>query len=150
MSIKKFSETVQNIVLSSSGIKKFSLIDLLMIIMIVGVILTIIIPIQQTRKIENIVKDSFSEMQKIIKANEEFKRGDWGDYAFDIDMLNLKDLDESVFKFSLNDTSIVAVTTEFGNEEKAYYYHLFDRRFRVRNDSKDVIFDAWLPTVTIE
>ncbi len=150
MTIKGNAKVIRKIVTNSSGIKKFSLIDLLMIIMLVGVILTIIIPIQQSRKHEVMVKESFSEMQKIIKANEDLKNSDWGEYAFDISMLNISDLDESMFKFTVNDTSIVAVTDKLSNEEKAYYYHLFDRRFRVRHDSKDIIFDAWLPTVKFQ
>lgn len=125
---------------------KFSLIDLLMIIMVVGVILTIVIPLNQTRKHESMVRNSLSDMARIIKANEEFKlNSGWDDYAMDISQLNLRDLDMSVFKFAINDTAVVAVTEKLGTEEKSYYYDLRDKRFRVREDSKDIIIDAWLP-----
>lgn len=145
MAEEKKSQNIKNKELTSSGTRKFSLIDMLMIIMLVGVILTIIIPIRQTRRHERIVKSSLADMARIIDANEEFKLNVWGEYAMDISQLNIRDLDESNFKFTVNDTAVVAVSNTLAAEEKAFYYDLRDKRFRVRQDSRDIIFDAWLP-----
>jgi len=126
--------------------RKFSLMDLLMIIMIVGIGVTMVLPLQQTRRHEDLVRASLQDMFRIINANEEFKQGDgFGENAWDLDLLNLRGLDRSVFQFAINDTSIVATTDVLANEEKAYFFDLRDGRFRVRADSRDVIFDAWLP-----
>ena len=131
---------------------KFSVIDLLMIIMIVGVALTIMLPLQQTRRHEAIVRNSLMEMEKIILANEYFRlNSGWETYAFDLSQLRdfstqyMRDLDTSTFHFAVNDTAIVATTSQLGQTEKGYWYDLRDKRFRVFDDSKDVIVDAWLP-----
>jgi len=133
---------------STAEIKsKFSLIDLLMIIMVVGVIMTIMIPIQQTKKQEMMVRDSLQEMKKIIIANENWKANDdFNEYAWIIGQLNLK-LDTSVFEYSLTDTTIVAISHKntLAKEEKTYYFDLRDKKFRVTDDSEDVILRAWLP-----
>jgi len=124
----------------------FSIIDLLMIIMIVGVVSTIVLPLQQTRKHETLVRASLKEMEKIILANEDFKLySGWDTYAMDIGQLNLRDLDTSVFRFAITDTSVVATTTMLGTREKGYWFDLRDKRFKVNEDSKDVIVDIWLP-----
>jgi len=125
---------------------KFSLIDLLMIIMVVGVLATIVLPLQRTKSNEALVRGSLPDMIRIVQANDEFKRGDgFGDNAWDLDQLNLRNIDMSVFHFAINDTSIVATTNRLGSLEKAYYFDTRDNRFRVREDSRDVIFDTWLP-----
>ena len=125
---------------------KFSIIDLLMIIMVVGVVLTIILPLQQTRRHEALVRSSLTEMEKIIRANEDFKLySGWDTYAMDIGQLNLRDLDTSALRFAITDTSVVAITTNLGGEEKGYWFDLRDKRFRVNEDSRDKIVDAWLP-----
>ena len=133
---------------STAEIKsKFSLIDLLMIIMVVGVIMTIMIPIQQTKKQEMMVRDSLQEMKKIIIANENWKANDdFNEYAWIIGQLNLK-LDTSVFEYSLTDTTIVAISHKntLAKEEKTYYFDLRDKKFRITDDSEDVILRAWLP-----
>jgi Tfp pilus assembly major pilin PilA len=131
---------------------KFSIIDLLMMIMIVGVILTIILPLQQTRKHEAIVRASLIEMEKVIRANEYFKLySGWDEYAMDITQLRdfshryLSDLDTSIFTFTVNDTSIIATTKHIGRYDASYWLDLRDGMIRVSDDSRDVIIPAWLP-----
>ena len=131
---------------------KFSIIDLLMVIMIVGVLLTIILPLRQSRKHETLVRESLKEIEKIIHANEYFKlNSGWDTYAMDISQLRgfsteqMRTLNTTVFTFAVNDTSIVATTNKLGQTEKGYWFDLRDKRFRVQEDSKDVIVDAWLP-----
>ena len=125
---------------------KFSIVDLLMVIMIVGVILTIIMPLRQVRQHETIVRTSLKEIEKIIRANEDFKvNSGWDEYAMDLSQLNVRDLDTSVFKFAVNDTSVVATTEALGVGVKSYWYDLRDKRFKVPEDSRDLIVPAWLP-----
>ena len=126
---------------------KFSIIDLLMIIMVVGVILTIILPLRQARIHESLVRESMNEMYKVIRANDYFKQySGWQTYAVHIDQLVIDNLNTSVFTFAINDTSIIATTEQLGRTEKAYWFDLRDRRIKVREDSKDTIVDAWLPS----
>ena len=126
---------------------RFSMIDLLMVIMVVGVLMTVMIPIQQTKKHEMMVRDSLNEMKKIIIANETWKANDdFNEYAWYIGQLDLK-LDTSVFEYSLTDTTIVAISHKntLAKEEKTYYFDLRDKKFRITDDSEDVILRAWLP-----
>ncbi|MCL2064151.1 MAG: hypothetical protein FWG98_07245 [Candidatus Cloacimonetes bacterium] len=131
---------------------KFTIIDLLMIIMIVGVALTITLPLKQAREHEAIVRNSVMELEKIMRANEFFRlNSGWDSYAMDLSQLRgfspqyLRDLDTSIFTFTVTDTSIVATTNHLAQTEKGYWFDLRDKRFRVNDDSKDVIVDAWLP-----
>ena len=134
---------------------KLTLIDLMMIIMIVGLVLTVIIPLQQTRRHESLVRESLRDMIKIIEANEDFKlNSGWDDYAMDLGQLDgyLRDLGKSslnintsIFAYTLSDTIIVATSEKLDHETKSYYYDMRDQRFRVSENSKDIIFDAWLP-----
>lgn len=132
--------------LNPHGVQKFSIIDLLMVIMIVGVLLTMYFPLKQTQKHEKFVRESIATMKTIINANEQFKATD-GDYAFDISQLNLKEINkpEDTFQFTVSDTAIVASTKKLAVDEKLYYYDLRDKRFRVPKESKDIIIPDWLP-----
>jgi type II secretory pathway pseudopilin PulG len=128
------------------GKGKFTIIDLVMLIMVVGVILTIIVPLQQMRKHEAIVKGSLPDMVRIISANEQYRLNDeFGEYAWDLSLLNLRDIDTSVFTFTLTDTTVVAHTFQIGSDSTSYYYDLRDKRFRVPDDSSNLILNAWLP-----
>ncbi|HOE90532.1 MAG TPA: type II secretion system protein [Candidatus Cloacimonadota bacterium] len=128
--------------ISVSGIKNFSLIDLLMIIMIVGLVALAVFPKIQDSKNEKIIINSLTKMNLIIKANEQFKKED-GDYAFDISQLNLKDeLKDDFFEFTLNDTAIVATSNKLTLNPVTYYYLLNEQGFRIMPDSKKVIDES--------
>jgi len=125
--------------ISISGTKHFSLIDLLMIIMIVGLISLAIFPKMQDTKNEEIILNSLTKMQKIIQANEKMKQ-DTGDYAFDISNRNMNDeIKDSFFEFTLNDTAIVAISKNLSVKEVSYYYMVADQKFKIAPDSKKII-----------
>ncbi|MCD4651820.1 MAG: type II secretion system GspH family protein [Candidatus Cloacimonetes bacterium] len=100
-------------------VKKFSLIELLMIIMVVGIIFTLIIPISRDNKRRGLLEEAMHNVQVIKYHNELFKNnpdlGD-GDYAGDIEQLNLNFISEYIepvyFTYSLTDTTIVAEITD--------------------------------------
>lgn len=125
--------------INPDSIKHFSLIDLLMVIMIVGLIALAIFPKMQDAKNEQIILDSINKMQLIINANEKLK-AESGDYAFDLGMLNLKDqIKDDYFEFTLSDTAVVATSKKLSANEVSYYYMINDQRFKVKDDSKEVI-----------
>lgn len=128
------------------GTKKFTLIDLLMVIMIVGVTLTFIIPLRQSRIHEKYIKGTLPVVAQIMKANEDFKAVD-GDYAFDISMLNLKEINkpEDMFQYVLSDTAVVVYSKKMTLDSISYYYDLKDKRYRVPKESKNIIMPDWLP-----
>lgn len=125
--------------ISLSGNKHFSLIDLLMIIMVVGLIAMAIFPRMQDQKNEKIILNSLEKMQMIVAANEKMKV-ETGDYAFDLSMLNLGDtVKDEYFEFTLNDTAAVATSTKLSINEVSYYFMIKDQKYRVRPDSKEII-----------
>jgi len=134
-----------------ASIKKlqFSIIDLMMMIMVIGVICTIYIPVHKSNLHQKYVRESLKDIQAILNANEVYKRNDeFGEYAWDLGQLREKldlKLDSNVFKYTLNDTTIVAVSDQLAREETSYYYDLKSRKFHVAEGSEEVIFKAWLP-----
>ena len=128
---------------------RFSLIELVMIIMLVGVIITIVIPIRSTMKNEVFVKASIKDMITIIQAEEAFKSdpalGD-GDYAVDKSQLKLPTFNEEYFTYAVTDTSVNAVSTsKFSKREVTFYYLFKDKAFKVDPKFKDYIEPSWLP-----
>jgi len=131
----------------STEVKKFqfSIIDLMMMIMVIGVICTIYIPVHQSNLHQKYVRESLKDVATIINANEVYKRNDeFGEYAWDLAQLNLK-LDSSIFKYTLTDSTIVARSDKLAREETSYYYDIKTRKFHVEDGSEEVIFKAWLP-----
>jgi len=125
---------------------KFSIIDLVMIIMVVGVIMTIVIPVQQTKSHETYVKNSLQDMARIINANEKFKLNDlFEEYAPSLNYLKLEGLDQSIFTYTLTDTTVVATSSKLAKYDKSYYYDLREKKFRVSEDSEDIILAPWMP-----
>jgi len=150
---------------------KITLIDLLMIVMIVGVIATIVLPLQNTMNNEDIVRSSFPIMETIVNANNAFRQSGWGINAkqfSDLDRFNLRSFDNSVYRFditdslitatssslgtvfyfTITDSSIVATTNNLGRTTKGYFFDTRDNRLRVMENSQDTIIDSWLPEVS--
>ena len=123
---------------------KFTIMDLLMVIMVVGIFFTLTLSVQQTKKYEAIVRESVDDIITILHAMETFKVTEGWD-AFDIDQLNLRNYKSKDFVYTLTDTAVVATTTNLVAEEKTYFYDLREHRFRVSPNSKDIIEDSWLP-----
>ncbi len=133
---------------------KFSLIELLMIIMLVGIIFTLIIPLQTDKKNYEKMKEAIRNIQVIARADVIFKNDpENGYYAFDVSMLNIdKELikpgNDFFFDYSLTDSTVVATTNDnFGKKGASVYYYLPQGPWGVGDDkiSKSVIDPNWLP-----
>lgn len=133
--------------------KKFSLIELLMIIMVVGIIFTLIIPLQSDKAIRIKLDEAIKNLQIIARADVAWSdvngyfifdhtvvkynvasKDDFGDLvpAFESgeDLLNIRDqlikkTDFFYFDYSVTDTTVVAVTNRhFGKKGAMVYYYL--------------------------
>ncbi|MBW6515580.1 MAG: hypothetical protein K0B81_03055 [Candidatus Cloacimonetes bacterium] len=130
--------------------KKFSLIELLMILILVGIIFTLIIPIREDRKNHEYVREAIRDMRIITRANIAFKNDPAnGYYAFDLGQLNVEELIEmNYFNYVLTDTTIVAVSNQnFGVEGAEIYFYLPAGPWMVKDDnvSRSHINPNWLP-----
>ncbi|MCF7919984.1 MAG: hypothetical protein K9N06_08730 [Candidatus Cloacimonetes bacterium] len=95
--------------------KKFSLVELLMIIMLVGIIFTIIVPLSIKTKNHQKITEAIYNLQLIAYHDVQFYNNpDNGYYAFDLSMLNIpedlfrKTKGELIFNYTLNDTTLEA------------------------------------------
>ena len=146
--------------LSIKQAKKFSLIELLMIIMLVGIVVTFIFPLRQMKIDRSRTQEAIEIVREIAKIDEDFKNnpdlGD-GEYAFDFSQLNYKP-DNAYFTFRVADVDmegrsitggfIVATTTEeFGHEGIQIKYMLPSGPWSIEapDKAKDVIHRNWLP-----
>jgi Tfp pilus assembly protein PilE len=131
--------------------RKFSLIELLMIIMLVGIIFTLIIPLRNDKINREKVREAVYNLQYIAKLDEEFHDNpDNGYYAYDLSMLNIKKDqlkkfgDKYLFDYALTDSAAVAITNEnFGKKGAEILYYLPNGPFQVKD--KSVIDPNWLP-----
>lgn len=133
---------------------KFSLIELLMIIMLVGIIFTLIVPLRTDKINHGKIKEAIKNIQIIARADVAFKEDpENGYYAFDVSMLNINDKlektnDEFIFDYSLTDSTVVATTNmNFGKEGAVIYYYLPNGPWNVGDDkiSKSILDSNWLP-----
>ncbi len=143
---------VENSSLEKKG--KFSLIELLMIIMLVGIIFTLIVPLRIDKMNHMKIKEAIKNIQIIARADVAFKENpENGYYAFDVSMLNIKDKlekshDNFLFDYSLTDSTVVATTNmNFGKEGAVIYYYLPNGPWNIGDDkiSKSVLDSNWLP-----
>jgi len=127
-------------------IGKFGIMDLLMVIMVVGIFFTLTLSVLQTKEREKIVRESVEDMKMILIKMAEFE-AEVGMTAWDISQLNIRDFKSKHFKYSITDpdTAVTAITNSLVAEEKMFYFDLREKRFRVRQDSKNIIEDNWLP-----
>lgn len=134
--------------------REFSLVELLMIIMVVGIIYTLVIPMNIDRKNYHKVKEAIRNIQIIARVDNQFKNNpDNGYYAFDLGMLNIKDKLEKtggvfLFDYSVTDSTVVATTNDnFGKVGASIYYYLPSGPWGIGKDkvSKSVLDPAWLP-----
>ena len=92
--------------------KKFSLIELLMIIMLVGIIITFTLPLKTAKENKAKLSEAIMNLQKIARIDVRFKNdpnGGDGDYAMIIDQLNLQkiqDIKMNYFDYSVTDTTV--------------------------------------------
>ena len=151
-SLEEFGEDEKK---SATG-KKFSLIELLMIIMLVGIILTLIIPLRNDKIFRDKVKEAIYNLQLIAHADQGFYNNPENNYyVFDLGMIKdymkepMKKIgDNLMFDYTLTDTTIVATTNEhFGKKGAQILYYLPKGPFQVAKDklSRDTIDPNWLP-----
>ena len=148
--------------------KKFSLIELIMIIMLVGIVFTLIIPLRADKLNHGKLKEAVYNMQVIARADVMFKKdpangyfifehtvvklNDEGIYIGE-DLLNIigdleKTNEDFLFDYSVTDSSVVGTTNKkFGKEGASIYYYLPNGPWGVSNDKiSDSVFDPnWLP-----
>jgi competence protein ComGC len=141
----------------STEIKKqteFSLIELLMIIMVVGIAFTLIIPLKQDRVNKAKLAEGIKNVQIIAREDVKFYNNPYNNYyAFDLDMLDLdgkleKTGDVFVFDYSLTDSTIVATTNDnFGVTGASFFYYLPQGPYQLAEDNvSQQTFDSnWLP-----
>lgn len=136
--------------------KKFSLIELLMIIMLVGIVFTLIIPLRNDKIFREKIKEAIYNQQLLAEADRGFYNNpDNQYYAFDLGMVKeymnepLKKIaDDFMFDYTLTDTTVVATTNEhFGKVGAQIFYYLPNGPFQVAKDklSRDTIDPNWLP-----
>jgi len=135
--------------------KKFSLVELIMIIMVVGIAFTIIVPLSVNRQNHAKMAEAIYNVQLIAQKNVEFYNDpDNGYYAFDVSMLNIPEDEykttdgDLVFDYSLTDSTVVAVTNEnFGTTGASVIYYLPRGPWALGDDkiSKSLFDNAWLP-----
>ncbi|MDO9578936.1 MAG: hypothetical protein Q7J16_13720 [Candidatus Cloacimonadales bacterium] len=147
---------------------KFSLIELLMIIMIVGIVFTLIIPLRNDRIIQEKMKEAVKNVQIIARADIAFMEDpangfyifehnvlimDKGDGNNGDDLLNIQGKLEKIadvfyFDYSVTDSTVVATTNKnFGKEGAAFYYYLPNGPWGVGSDkvSQNTFDPNWLP-----
>ncbi|MCD4795701.1 MAG: type II secretion system GspH family protein [Candidatus Cloacimonetes bacterium] len=147
---------------------KFSLIELLMIIMLVGIVFTLIIPLRNDRINQKKLKEAIYNIQVIARADIAFKEDPAnGYYIFEHtiikldeennytgdDLLNIqhklkKSDDLFYFDYSVSDSTVVATTNKnFGKNGAIVYYYLPNGPWGVGDDklSKNIIDPNWLP-----
>ncbi|MCF7792430.1 MAG: hypothetical protein K9N09_00365 [Candidatus Cloacimonetes bacterium] len=147
---------------------KFSLIELLMIIMVVGIVFTLTIPLRNDRIIKGKLKEAVKNIQIIARADVAFKEDPAnGYYIFEHnvlkiqedgsvggdDLLNVQDELETtdgifLFDYAVTDSSVVAITNQnFGKEGAKIFYYLPNGPWNVGDDkiSKNVFDPNWLP-----
>lgn len=147
---------------------KFSLIELLMIIMVVGIVFTLIIPLRNDRISQKKLEEAIRNVQIIARADVAFKDNpNYGYYIFEHtvqkvlddgslggeDLLNIQsDLikynDVFYFDYAVSDSSVIAITNKnFGKEGAVIHYYLPNGPWIVQDDpvSRNTIDPNWLP-----
>jgi len=147
---------------------RFSLIELLMIIMLVGIIFTLVIPLRNDRVNKKKMKEAIYNIQVIARADVDFKNDPAnGYYIFEHsivelnedgtysgeDLLNIiedlqKTKDFFYFDYSVTDSTVVASSNKnFGKVGAKLYYYLPSGPWGVGEDkiSESVLDPNWLP-----
>jgi len=134
---------------------KFTLLEMLIILLLVGLVFVFIVPVNRSRLNEQRVYQALESMKVLGEQAEIFKNNPAnGYYPFDLSQMNLKTIpDTTYFSYSINDkdSTLVAKTTKrFGGKPAYLVYSLSAKQFQVGKDdsdtdSKRVINENWLP-----
>jgi competence protein ComGC len=139
----------------SIAYSKFSLVELLSILILVGLLFIFIVPVNQARLSRKYVSEAISTIQFIGQKADDFKNNpENGYYPIDISQLNIdKQIASDYFKYSIvsDDSTIVAETKPaFGKEGAVLVYSLTGKQFRIGKGDNDKISskyinENWLP-----
>jgi Tfp pilus assembly protein PilE len=133
---------------------KFSLIELVSILLLVGLVFVFVVPVNQAKISQSRVGEAINTMTMIGEKAEAFKNNPDNGYYPDISQLNLGDQTKSpYFEYTINadDSTLVAVTTPaFGKKGAALLYNLSAKQFSIGKDESDLeskkyINEIWLP-----
>lgn len=139
----------------SEAKSKFSLTELLSIILLVGLIFVFIIPVRQAKISSVRVSEAATMLKNIGDKAEEFRNDpDNGYYPVDISQLNLGSMiDSDYFEYSIvsDDSTVVAETKPaFGKQGATLVYSLSAKQYRIgKNESDQIsqkyINENWIP-----
>jgi Tfp pilus assembly protein PilE len=133
---------------------KFSLIELLTILLLVGLIFVFVVPVNQAKINRDRVNEAISTMKLIGDKAEEFKNNPDNGYYPDLSQLNLDAKTKSAFfdyTIVADDSTIVAETTpSFGKKGAFLIYSLSGKQYRIGKgdtdtESKKYLNENWLP-----
>ncbi len=141
---------------SSALAQRFSLVELLTILLLVGLIFVFVVPVNQAKISRERINEAITIINLIGSKAEAFKNNPENDYYPDLSQLNLGDTTKSkYFNFSINtlDSTVVAISTKafIPNQDSLYLvYSLSGKQYRIgKNDndavSKKHINENWLP-----
>jgi len=148
MTDKKIDKTM------SEAKSKFSLVELISIILLVGLLFVFIVPVHQAKLSSVRVKEAANMLKMIGDKAEDFKNNPDNGYYPDISQLNLgSQIESDFFEYSIasDDSTIVAETKPaFGKEGAALVYSLSGKQFRIGKNESDAISNKyinenWLP-----
>ena len=146
------SDTTSSLNQTNQG-AKFSLIELMTILILVGLVFIFVIPVHQAKVNSIRVQDAVSTMKMIGEKADDFKNNPDNGYYPDISQLNLGEQTKSrFFSYAINadDSTVVAETTPAYGKKGAYLiYSLTAKQFVIgKGDSdklsKQVINDIWV------
>jgi Tfp pilus assembly protein PilE len=135
-------------------ISKFTLIELLTIIILVGLIFIFFVPVNQAKINRARIADAVTTVKFIGDKAEEFKNNPDNGYYPDMSQLNLgSQVDTTFFNYQIitDDSTIVAETkSTYGKKGAFLVYSLNGKQFRIGKNDADLtsakyINENWLP-----
>jgi hypothetical protein len=139
---------------ATDHVSRFSLLELLTILILVGLVFVFVVPIKQTGINRERVGVAIKTMSFIGDKAEAFKNNPENGYYPDLSQLNISDkIDTLYFNYSINadDSTVVGETRQSYGKKGAYLvYSISGKQFRIGKDDADVtsqkfINENWLP-----
>lgn len=133
---------------------KFSLIELLTILLLVGLVFVFVVPVNQAKTNRGRVNEAITTMKMLGDKAEEFKNNPDNGYYPDLSQLNLGDQAKSkyfLYTIVADDSTIIAETTSaFGKKGAFMVYSLSGKQYRIGKGDTDIesskyIDENWLP-----
>jgi competence protein ComGC len=140
--------------LVTTNYSKFTLIDLLTILLLVGLLFVFIVPVNQAKVSRDRVDQAVTTMRFIGDKASEFKSNPDNGYYPDLSQLNLGDKVKSpyfTYIVSPDDSTVVGETTPaFGKKGAFLVYNISTKQFQIGKGDNDIesaryINENWLP-----